>query len=521
VLVIVDGLRLDASKKMKTLDTLRGYGADITLEAPQPSLSYPNWTTLLSGAQPEISGVVTNWHEGVAPVETIFDTAKRAGVRTVFVGPDDFETLYGVKEKTAASYMKPWDKKYLTAEYVDAALRLAKKEKPQLVVMHLPDIDEAGHDFGAASPQYAETLSRVDADMRRLVEGLSDAHTTFVVVADHGHLDTGGHGGWETEVTAVPGVLAGRGVGASTGVATSMDIAPTVALLAGIPAPRNLTGAPAVEPISEAAAQSAGAIAAAQESALRAYTKVANTEYRWDDKLTPSANFAVARASRLKADRSSRIPIGGAILLLALAILVVAGIGSWRALVAALAGAIAYYVTYNGLFFIVHGYQWSLSAFNSEDLIQSWMNGRMIEAVIAGVICALVAGAVYPLLRRSPKAARGSYLAGWLTLGPLSVVVVQATLLMQVAWFVWGWGVKPTWSLPDLKWGFKYDLDLVQLTALGVAALLAPLVTFVIGRYHPRTRRLQPPDEGMPGVGASIDGTPPANPVGAQAVGEE
>ena len=64
VLVIVDGLREDASRKMGTLNALSEYGSDFTLTAPEPSLSYPNWTTLLTGAPQDISGVVTNWHEG-------------------------------------------------------------------------------------------------------------------------------------------------------------------------------------------------------------------------------------------------------------------------------------------------------------------------------------------------------------------------------------------------------------------------------------------------------------------------
>jgi hypothetical protein len=64
VLVIVDGLRADVSRSsMPTLNTLRSYGSDLTLTVPQPSLSYPNWTTILTGASPTISGVTTNWHK--------------------------------------------------------------------------------------------------------------------------------------------------------------------------------------------------------------------------------------------------------------------------------------------------------------------------------------------------------------------------------------------------------------------------------------------------------------------------
>ncbi|NTV38313.1 MAG: hypothetical protein HGA82_03945 [Anaerolineales bacterium] len=151
-------------------------------------------------------------------------------------------------------------------------------------------------------------------------------------------------------------------------------------------------------------------------------------------------------------------------------------------------GVAAYYAVYNALFFIVRGNRWSLSSFNSEDLIDAWMNQRMVETIIAGLLGAAVAGLVYPYLRRDAKGPLGQHLAGWLSLGPTTVLVAQATLGLQVAWFVWWWGVTPTWRLPDLKWGFKFDLDLVQMTALGAAAVLAPVVTYLVGRYHHKVR---------------------------------
>ncbi|MFU8891913.1 MAG: hypothetical protein ACNA76_09775, partial [Anaerosomatales bacterium] len=99
------------------------------------------------------------------------------------------------------------------------------------------------------------------------------------------------------------------------------------------------------------------------------------------------------------------------------------------------------------------------------------------------------AAIIYPLLHAEPKGPRvRGHLAGWLALGPATVLAVMATLALQVAWFLWAYGAEVVWRLPDLKWGFKYDLDLIQATAVGATALLAPLVTYLIGRYHPRIR---------------------------------
>lgn len=497
VLVVVDGLRLDVSREMGTLNILRQYGADLELTVPQPSLSYPNWTTILSGAPPYVSGVVTNWHEGRAPVETLFDTAKRVRVPIVFVGPQDFETLYGVKEKCAATYMKKWDKRYLTGEYVDAALRLAKERNPRLLVVHLPDIDEAGHDSGGASAEYRNTAARVDADLRRLVEGLQGEHTTFVVVADHGHINGGGHGGWESDVVTVPGIFSGGGVDFGRGNGRLEDVAPTVAVLAGVPVPRFATGVPqplvlGSEP-SSGKSQAQRALQRFNEARIAYVTEplgVAGTRFAPSVAAQQGEGWRLGPAedARRSLDKTVRLPLalGGAAA--AVVAIVLVGLASWRALVSALVGTIGYYAVYNALFFGVHRYLWSLSAFNSEDQIGQWMNQRLLEALVAGVVAVVAAAIVYPLLRKWPKGPKGRYLPGWLTLGPATLLVTLATLGLQVAWFYFEWGVTPVWRLPDLKWGFKYDLDLIQATALGFFAVLAPLVTYVVGRYHPKVR---------------------------------
>jgi hypothetical protein len=136
----------------------------------------------------------------------------------------------------------------------------------------------------------------------------------------------------------------------------------------------------------------------------------------------------------------------------------------------------------------VHGYTWSLSAFNSEALLKGFQYGRMTDAIIAGVVAAVVAAEVYLALHAAPRRPTGEYLPGWLALGAATVLVIQATIGLQVAWYLWYWGASVTWYIPDLATGFKYDFDLVQLTALGAVALLAPVVTFLIGRYHPVRR---------------------------------
>jgi hypothetical protein len=528
VLVIVDGLSSEASLRMTGLNRLRQYGIDMTLTAPQPSLSYPNWTTILTGAPPDVSGVTTNWFSGHVPVETLLDTASRVGVSSVVVGPEDFGELYGA-DKATASYLRSYPTTfYASTELVDKAVSLVKRVRPRIAVLHLPDIDNAGHEFGGASDEYAEVVRKTDVDIGRLVEALQGEGTAFAVVADHGHVASGGHGGWETSVVNVPGVFFGEGLPLAQSNALLQDVAPTVALIAGVPSPRFAKGEaiPAVVgsknrarlvPSWNQRVWFANEYAAVVTSPTGAPARAEYSEAAHGSRVTELMDSADDQ--RLAFDRKQRLWLGLAGLGASLVVLLAIGIGSWRALVAASVGAAAYFTVYNGLYFVVHGYRWSLSSFNEETLVQSFFNGRMVEAAVAGLLAAAVAGVVYPLLRQRPKGPRGPYLSGWLTLGPATILVVLALLGMQVAWFVWAWGVRPVWSLPDLRMGFKYDLDLIQATALAAAALLSPLVTVVVGRYHPRVRRASGrPDDTAGGVATPVR---PLVPAGSAASAKE
>jgi hypothetical protein len=502
VLVIVDGMRDDVSRSdMPTLETLRTYGTDVALLVPQPSLSYPNWTTILTGASQVISGVTTNFYTGRVLAPTIMDVARADGRRVAVVGPEDFAELYGVTPGPTVS-LRPWPKGgYLSGTLVDDALRIAKATDPQLLVMHLPDLDEAGHSFGGSSPQYKQVAGKVDADIARLVGGLQADGTTFVIVADHGHIATGGHGGWEPEVLSVPGVFSGASVTLGSANGDLAQVAPTIAILAGLRAPAYAEATALRSVVSTTAER----VFFAEQSHHVAFAEHYTSVVAGDD--IPPAMFArgsadhggpdgyaaYARSTRLDRERQSRLPIALAIIAAVLVALAAIGFSSWRALVASAVGAAAYFGIYNLLFFVVHRYLWSLSAFNTETQIQAFMNGRMIEALIAALLGVAVAALVYPLLRKvgwGPQDRR--YLAGWLALAPATLIVVLSVLAVQVAWFLWRWGATVTWILPDFKWAFKYDLDLVQMTAVGAAVLLAPIVSYLIGRYHPKvhTRRV-------------------------------
>jgi hypothetical protein len=491
VLVIIDGLRSDVTDEMPNYQTLRQYGADMVAVTPEPSLSYPTWTAILSGATPDVSGVTTNWFDGAVPVETLIDSALGEGMTVAVSAPDDFVTLYGA-DRAQATYFDKWTKEYLSDVYVDRAIDLARAADPALVVVHLPDVDETGHTYGGASAEYLQMARRIDGEVLRLVQALQDDRTLFVITADHGHLDTGGHGGWESVVRMVPALFIGQASSLERGQISQTDIAPTIAAFLGMPIPAHAEGDIRSELLLPDTVDPAVADEHAQQFARSYLAALGVPDAAPADGASAQTVDTVlenARGERLAAERRERLPTALALAGAALLVLVALFVLSWRAGIAAAAGTLAYYLVYNGLYFVVHGYRWSLSAFNTEEFVQQFFYLRMAEAAVAGVVAVLVAALIYPLLRTDPKGPRDRrYLAGWIALGPATILAIMATLALQVAWFLWAWGADVVWRLPDLRWGFKYDLDLTQMTALGAAALLAPVVTYLVGRFHPKTR---------------------------------
>jgi hypothetical protein len=423
------------------------------------------------------------------------DAARFAGRKVVVVGPTDFTELFGVQPGPGVS-LRPWPKGgYLTPQLVSDAIRLSRETSPGLVVVHLPDLDEAGHSYGGASAQYKQTAARMDADINRLVTSLQSSDTVFVITADHGHIDSGGHGGWEPVATTVPGIFSGPGIRSETTTGQLQQIAPTVSILLGMRDPA-YAEAQSMRSVIATTNEMLFAADAAHHIAFDAnYIGVVkgaepSPSDLQDGGIGPDDAVAAAQAERLAAERSDRVSQALAICLGVLIIIVVVGLSSWRALVAGLAGVVAYYALYETLFFVVHGYQWSLSAFNTETYVKTFMYWRMGEAAIAALIGVAVATAVYPLLRDRPRGPQErDYLPGYLSLGPSTLLLILGTLALQVAWYLWYWGASITWILPDLRMGFKYDLDLVQMTAVGLAVVLAPLVAYLVGRYHPKVAR--------------------------------
>ncbi|KAH9331474.1 hypothetical protein KI387_003582, partial [Taxus chinensis] len=124
-----------------------------------------------------------------------------------------------------------------------------------LLILHYLGLDHVGHTSGRASPLMSSKLLEMDKVIEKLYTTLSmnpvstDRRTLLMVVSDHGMNDGGNHGGSSFEETdslalfiPVDATLNVDATATTLYSAFQVDIVPTLALLLGVPIPRNNIG---------------------------------------------------------------------------------------------------------------------------------------------------------------------------------------------------------------------------------------------------------------------------------------
>ena len=275
-LVVIDGLGAGEAH-LPYLDELRARGVAATAHVPYPTISRPNYVTLVTGVPPRDSGVRANRVPTPVLVDTIMDRVQAAGLRVAAAG--DFGMLPSLFARHTDTLQVRWVETGTLVTPpppvtwpVDEARRapslaalgpiIAQLDAAFTVVLVL-DVDRAGHAAGV-DEDYRAAAAAADRMLRVAFAGVDLAREAVIVTADHGHVAPGGHGGPEPEVATVPLVLAGAGIvpGAAARDAQLADVAPTVAALLGLPAPGHAEGRALVELLALAPADAARRAAA-------------------------------------------------------------------------------------------------------------------------------------------------------------------------------------------------------------------------------------------------------------------
>ncbi len=90
-------------------------------------------------------------------------------------------------------YRKGIEQPYLDDFITRCAVDTIKNKKPNLLLMHLIDLDDTKHALGTKGPHIEQVIERMDKRIGNLMEAVEEAgilqQTTFIIVGDHGQLD--------------------------------------------------------------------------------------------------------------------------------------------------------------------------------------------------------------------------------------------------------------------------------------------------------------------------------------------
>lgn len=518
VVALVDGLGLEASRGLPFLGELRARGADYDCRIGEPSLSLPGRAVMLSGAWPEISGQTTNYNPRPLKVEHAFSAARRQGLVTgLAAGPNGVRLFAPFITRTALYAKDPEtapEATYAAAQLQQAAqareLLESVRGQRGLVMVELHAVDETGHGWGGASPEYGRAARQADEAIRGFAAALDLDRETLLVTADHGHVGAGGHGGPEEAVLHVPLVLAGAGVRAGArGECRQIDVAPTLSALLSLAVPASNQGRPLLDALALNPAQRRQALLALlaqRERFTAAYVDrlAALGDPGAADHVPPAAGVpavpadadeawftasldaldrreADAKTARRTLERKARTlptailvlsPLVFAFVLVRLRIVGARELGR-----AALAAAVALALYHLAL--PAAGLRYSLTAVNKDESLPAFFRRDMILGVAA---CA-VGVALGAWRERRHHRARLLDLArfAWLVAAAFSY-----GFLLKMATVYWAQGVASRWQIADMRWGFAFYLDVLVVMAVGLLSPLMVLPAWLAARSSVR-----------------------------------
>ena len=260
VLISVDGCRPDLLLRGDTPNLhalFRGGAYTFWAKTTPNANTLPSHTSMLTGVAPRKHGIEWNRDLPLARplysnAPTVFYQAKRHGYRTGMAAGKskfDFLTVPGTLD-----YESVPEKTGKDTDVAVAAAKILTSEKPDVMFVHLPGNDGAGHKFGWGTPEQMAALADADAAVGVVLAALGDAgldqRTVVIVTADHGGAGKN-HLPEDARSRHIPWIVSGPGVRAGLDLTTDAELEvrtedsfATICWLLGIPLDPKLDGKP-------------------------------------------------------------------------------------------------------------------------------------------------------------------------------------------------------------------------------------------------------------------------------------
>ena len=236
VLIMIDGLPAylldDPQASLPVIRGLasEGVAADAGMIVSDPSITWPNQTSLVTGCHPDRHGVLFNGllerrgpgqlvqyftsksQQELVRVPLLFDVLKQAGNTSAAINwpctrgsksiDDNFPDVPGPLAHTTPRLKDELARKGLIERFkwgndmvqdeiwTEAACHIIRDRMPRFLALHLNNVDTVHHRYGPKSPAGYAAAAANDANVGRVLDALEDAgvrdRTTVFVVADHG-----------------------------------------------------------------------------------------------------------------------------------------------------------------------------------------------------------------------------------------------------------------------------------------------------------------------------------------------
>lgn len=226
--------------------------------AGHTTISNPSWTSILTGAWGEKTGVVNNvftpwtyddwptvftqlesFNPGIATTSIANWNVISAIAGAGAIGADEIVDIAQIEGDT--DWLLTDD---AVGDATELAIMAADPTVPNFVFSYFVGVDENGHLYGGASPQYAEAIRNVDRNLGEILQAIGDWEAvnneqwTILVVTDHGHQPQKGlgHGFQSPDETATFVIAENPNLFASGAINLRyqiVDVTPTVLTLFG------------------------------------------------------------------------------------------------------------------------------------------------------------------------------------------------------------------------------------------------------------------------------------------------
>jgi arylsulfatase A-like enzyme len=213
---------------------------------------------MLTGVPPSKHGVTWN---SVVPTTrivysrwpTLFEIAHRAGYTTAMVsGKSKFLGLTPPASLTWS--FVPKAAVISDSAVVTQAIDWIQRYAPQVLFVHLPAVDSAGHASGWGSPEQQAAIAGADRCIGRLLDALRERGVTdstlVLITADHGGAGMS-HGGIDPRSLMIPWIAAGPGVRPDYDLTQDEDLSvrtedtfATLCYVLGLTSPKPVDGRP-------------------------------------------------------------------------------------------------------------------------------------------------------------------------------------------------------------------------------------------------------------------------------------